>query len=301
MISHITSVNTIGSRLIMDLRNPETSGFLVSSPEGLGPVSTKINTSNNPSGDGYYYTSSFMDYRTIKLPIIFWEQNVGNRTIEQLRREVYAYFPLKSKVGLIIETDTSNTTRTGMIFGYVEKIDPTFFEVATGVTISLICPDPFFRKVTYRSNHEYLLTDFDAFDTEANLSWNSSTHKFTGTINYTGDFQTGFVTELSKISESNAYDKDVRIDAGDRFLTLETYRGGSYIPSGTGTLAISTITRGKYIRYGNQDRFSYFNTSSDEWPILFIGNNTVNVYAATDLNTTFSTVKVKYHTLYGGM
>lgn len=312
MINRVTSINSRGEALVMDLRRPDLSGFLLSSPNGFGPIDSEINTSTNPSGDGYYYTSSFTNYRTITLPILFWEENPNHYDIEALRRIAYKHFPIKGQIALVINSDTSgiNNGRSGMIFGYVQKTEATIFAQSTGITVTLICPNPWFKSVPYKtdattytwSDFNYLYTvDAEIIDNDIARRRNNITYR--ASINNIGETSVGFISDIMFRESMERYDKEILIENIDTYLKLSCYRGQKLLVS-SDRLVVSTILHEKEISVypsetnTKENRFFYFENASDEWPVLSVGNNIIDI--SIDENV-IESVKIKYPILYGGM
>lgn len=122
-----------------DLLKPESTGFLVYKIDGLGPGDIDVHTSERPF-DGDYFISTRKPKRPISIYIKpIW---IAGKTIEQLRNELYRYFPMKKELTLVFETHS----RTAMISGYVSNIAPDIFSAAETVQIDIVCPDPYFSK-----------------------------------------------------------------------------------------------------------------------------------------------------------
>lgn len=140
MIKSITVTNYLGDSIKLELGNPEESGFIVKSIDGLGPGKATINSSEISTTDGSFYNSSRISSRNIVISLLF----LPKETIEDTRQRSYKYFPIKRKVTLLVETDN----RIGEISGYVESNEPDIFSKEEGSDISIICPDPFFYSVS---------------------------------------------------------------------------------------------------------------------------------------------------------
>lgn len=147
MIQSVTVTNYLGEKIHMVLTRPEDSGFAITKIDGLGPGKADINISEIATTDGGVYNSARMDSRNIVLNLKFWgtelkdwEGKRYNASIEELRQLTYKYFPLKSNVSVVIETDN----RIGEIQGYVESNEPDIFSKEEGCQISIMCPDPMF-------------------------------------------------------------------------------------------------------------------------------------------------------------
>lgn len=189
MIESVTITNYLGEDITLVLARPESSGFVITSIEGLGPVSASINTTKVATNDGSMFNSALLDERNIVMSLIFLDD--GNRTIEDIRHETYKYFPIKRNVHLLIKTDT----RTLETDGYVESNEPDIFSSQESTSISIICPDPFF----YSPRHD--ITDFSnvypafefPFGTENNSTWEFDRMYDTteATVKYEGDHEVG--------------------------------------------------------------------------------------------------------------
>lgn len=135
MIKSITVTNYLDETIVLDMRFPEKSGFLVKSITGLGPVKANINVADIATGDGGSYNSARATSRNIVMKLGF----MFAPTVEAVRQKSYKYFPLKKKVRLTIETDN----RICETYGYVEKNEPDIFSKNESTSISIICPDPY--------------------------------------------------------------------------------------------------------------------------------------------------------------
>ncbi len=136
MIKSVTVTNPKGESLTMDIFNPEQSGIVIRSIDGLGPPEANIGMTELTTTDGSIYSSSRVTSRNIVLNLIF----LFSPDIETVRHKIYRYFPLKKKVELIVETDY----RRLRVSGYVETDEPDIFSEQEGTQISIICPDPYF-------------------------------------------------------------------------------------------------------------------------------------------------------------
>lgn len=137
MIEAVTVINDQGDFCRMELRNPEKSGFLITSIDGIGPADANVSITELSANDGGVFNSARIKTRNILLNLAF----LPNPTIEDTRLSTYRYFPLKKWVTLLFETDNRNL----LIDGVVEKNDPDIFSENESTQISILCPDPFFR------------------------------------------------------------------------------------------------------------------------------------------------------------
>lgn len=138
MIKSIIVTNHLGDSIKLELTRPELSGFVVKNIEGLGPVKANMNMTKIAMGDGVVYNSAYIDRRDIVMTLEFLQSET--ESIEDIRHKSYKYFPIKRKVGIVIETDR----RVVKTEGYIEANEPTIFSANEGCSITIACPDPYF-------------------------------------------------------------------------------------------------------------------------------------------------------------
>lgn len=152
MIKSLTVTNYLGESLKLELTCPEKSGFAVKNIDGIGPGKADIHVTEMATGDGSIYNSSRLNTRNIVLSLKLLEKP----TIEAMRHESYKYFPIKTQVTLLFETDN----RKCQIIGQVESNESTIFSDDEIAQISIICPDPYFYSV------DETLTIFSGIDSQ---------------------------------------------------------------------------------------------------------------------------------------
>lgn len=137
MIKSVKVTNFRGESIDIPMSEAgNTTGLLIKSITGLGPVKANINTTELATRDGSIYNSSRAESRNIVLTFIFKE----NPTIEDTRQMTYKYFPIKKKLTLTFYTDN----REVKIDGYVESNEPNIWSQLEETQISIICPNPWF-------------------------------------------------------------------------------------------------------------------------------------------------------------
>lgn len=137
MIKKVHVTNPEGDTLVLELTNPEASGFVVLPITGLGPVKANVSMTNLATIDGGIYNSARAESRNI----VFQLQFLPKPTIEDTRHLSYKFFPLKKQVKLVIETDT----RILETVGFVESNEPVIFAKEETTQISILCPDSYFE------------------------------------------------------------------------------------------------------------------------------------------------------------
>lgn len=202
MIKAITAVNDRGESLRIELTKPMETGFLVKNIDGLGPGKATINTTEMATYDGAMYNSSRFNQRTIT--ITFKYLNVP--TIEDVRQKSYKYFPINQQITLIVET----TNRTAEINGWVESNEANIFDKAETATISIVCPDPYFKLYGSKGTEVHVFYGVDAlfefqFEndslTEPMLEFGSIQEKREQNIFYTGDAEVGMSFIMNALGE----------------------------------------------------------------------------------------------------
>lgn len=285
MIRSVTVTNYLGDSKVLELANPEPSGFVIASIEGLGPVKSNINTTDLASNDGALYNSARLETRNIVFDIVFLEHS----TIEDTRQLTYKYFPIKKPVTLVFKVDN----REAMTLGYVESNEPTIFSEREGCQISIICPDPYFYSTGEGGT---TVTVFSGVQPNFQFPWSNESLEIPliemgiienlkeRTIYYTGDSETGVVIQIHAIGRA---DNITIYNTGTReTFTIDTDRlqalTGYGIVAGD-DIEISTL-RGKkritLLRNGVQTNILNCIDKNSSWFQLAKGDN-VFTYIAT--------------------
>lgn len=207
MIKSVRVTNYLGDSIKLILREPERSGFLIKSIEGLGPTIANINTTDISTNDGSMFNSARLNQRNIVLDVAFVE-TTDHETIEDIRQKSYKYFPIKKDVELVIETDNRRVQTTG----YVESNEPDIFSASEDTRISIICPDPYFysygedgtNKTPFYSIEPVFEFPFSNDDLEEPLVVLSEIQLITeGVVTYTGDAEIGVTIHIHAIGPAS--------------------------------------------------------------------------------------------------
>lgn len=202
MIHSITVTNPKGEALVLELTNPEKSGLLVKSIEGLGPPRANINGSELATTDGMYFSSARADSRNIILNLGMHSRDrnskYGTLSIEESRHLTYSYFPLKKEITITVKTDSQ------ILFakGYVESNEPDIFSKEEACTISVICPDPWWYeaggdRTVFSGVHGIFEFPFSNESlTEPLLEFGQIWLDTTATLNYKGTVDTGITITI---------------------------------------------------------------------------------------------------------
>jgi hypothetical protein len=150
----MTVTNARGDTLDLPIRNPMATGYNVVAIDGLGPVDAVLQTSNTVTTDGVIFNGARKDEREIIINLAYYPES--GKSIEELRHGTYKYFPEKEEVTLVFHADTRSVRTTGI----VESNDISIFSEKEASSITIKCPDPWFRiddelnRVTSFSNVE---------------------------------------------------------------------------------------------------------------------------------------------------
>lgn len=303
MLKSVTVVNYLGESLTMDLRNPEKTGYIITSITGLGPGKATINATEIATNDGGVYNSARLKSRNIVLSIKY----LWTKPIETLRQNSYKYFPIKKKVKLVFELDN----RTAEIEGYVETNDPNIFSNSEGASISIICPDPnFYSAEGFHENTSFSgITSLFEFPfsneslTEDLIEFGDIQYKSEQIIRYEGDAEIGIILTIHAIGSAGSvtvYNVDTRetmVLDNDKLAALT----GAGISTGD-TITISTVRGDKYVRLLRAGvTTNILNTLSKQssWFQLKKGDN---IFAfSTEFGTTNLQFSVANRTIYEGL
>ena len=266
MIKSVTITNHLDESIKLDLFNPEESGFIIKSIEGLGPVKANINFKELATNDGSIDNSARLSSRNIVMSLQFME----SPTIEETRLKSYKYFPIKRNIKFLIETDD----RICETIGRVETNVPTIFSNAEGCQISILCPNPYFYSAGENGTNQTIfygtepLFEFPFSNeslTEDLIEFGSIENRTEGTIYYDGDAEIGITIQIHAVGEAEGlviYNTKTReimrinddklkslmgsgIQAGDE-ITITTSRGekGIYmLRSGVTTNILNSLEK----------------------------------------------------------
>lgn len=113
----------------------QNSPFTISEIEGLNPPDATINLSELALIDGAKYNSAKLNVRTINIAFAIEYEAAKNR--------IAAYKVLKSKQ--YVKLYYNGSYRQVYIEGYIESINIDYFEIKQIVTVTILCPSPYFK------------------------------------------------------------------------------------------------------------------------------------------------------------
>lgn len=145
MITSLTVVNEYNNYISITVGDPSAKYF-IKNIDGLGPVKADITTSTYVTRDGSSFQNARATFRNIVMQLGFNPTySTSNDPYGDLRRDLYSYFSPKSKIIIVFENVNMEPV---YIDGWVESFEPTIFSKDPDVTISIICPEPYFSSLT---------------------------------------------------------------------------------------------------------------------------------------------------------
>lgn len=304
MIKSVTVTNYLGESLLLELSNPWEVGIAITKIEGLGPVKASINSTEISSGDGARFNSARIGTRNI----VFTFRLLEAPTVEDSRQKTYKYFPIKTNVTLLFETDN----RLCQITGYVESNKPNIFSEEEDTQVSIICPNPYFISMENGGMNTVVF-----FGAESTFEFPFSNESLTdpliifGNIKlrqeeivpYDGDSQVGFTIKihaLGEVRQITIYNTKTRETMKIDTDILNEITGSGIIAGDE--ITISTIKGDKHItllRDGEETNILNALGKDVDWFQLAKGDNRfayICEYGAENLE--FS---INYQTLYEGV
>jgi len=301
MIEKIIVTNHLGDTITMEMRFPESSGFLIRSVGGLGPSKAEINQMEVSVLDGSFFNSSRVVSKDITLELGFLEEP----TIETVRQKSYKYFPIKKPVKL--EIVTSN--RTAYIYGHVESNEPNIFSKQQTTIIVIKCQSAYFLasdsgNVFFGSLNpvfEFPFSNESLVDPLINFG--DIVYETSHNIYYTGDADVGMVFNIH--SSGLVSGLTIYKPAAGQSISLDsaiiTSITGADISAGD-DIILSTIVGGKYvklIRGGIEYNILNALGKFPNWFKLERGDNLFS-YSAT-LGETYLQFGISFNIVYEGM
>lgn len=292
MIHSVIVTNHLGESLTLELGSPEKSGLLIRRIEGLGPPQASINSYDLATIDGSRFVSSRVQTRNIVINLMpIWTEG---SSVENNRLKAYKYFPIKQRITFRVLTDN----RDAYVIGYVESNEADIFSNEETLTISILCPDPYFyefeeQTVMFTGIDPEFEFEFSNESTSAKLIELSEVKTLNAkTIEYTGDAEIGFLISLRIMGTVSG---DIFIYNPDTYegMTIDT----SKITTGLNSndyINISTVKGKKsvyHIRGSTRTNIINALDHDSDWFVLRKGGNTL-IYDA-DVggdNLTFSVI-----------
>lgn len=304
MIKTVTVTNYLGESLTLELKNPWDVGIAITKIEGLGPVKADINSTEISSGDGARFNSARISTRNI----VFTFRLLEAPTVEDSRQKTYKYFPIKTNVTLLFETDN----RLCQITGYVESNKPNIFSEEEDTQISIICPNPYFISMSNGGmNTVVLFGDEPVFEfpfsneslTDPLIVFGNIKLRQEEIVPYDGDSEVGFTIKmhaLGEVRQITIYNTKTRETMKIDTDILNEITGSGIVAGDE--ITISTIKGDKHITLlRNGEEINILNALGKDvdWFQLVKGDNRfayICEYGAKNLE-----FNINYQTLYEGV
>lgn len=301
MIKTVTVTNYLNQSIVLDLRFPEKSGFLVKSITGLGPAKASINKTEIATNDGSLFNSARVESRNIVMNL----KLLAKPTIEDTRQKSYKYFPLKKKIKLAFETDN----RTVETIGYVESNEPDIFSSSESTLISIICPDPYFYSssktttVFYGVDPNFEFPFSNESLTENLIEFGIIKSNSRQTVYYDGDTEVGITIHIHCIGEVTnltIYNTNTRESMHIDDEKLEAIVGSKLKASDD--IIISTLKNSKSIQLFRDGVYTNILNCLDKNTDWFRLSKGDNIFAYTvDYGTTNVEFRIEHQNAYEGI
>jgi len=178
--------NKIGDQLQFGAGSP----FTITDIQGLNPPDATINTSQIALIDGSKYNSAKVNPRQINLAFAIEYSAAYNRI------QMYKVLKAKQWIRFMYTGDQ----RDVYIDGYIQSIDIAYFEMKQIVTVSILCPAPFFKEAQIIVNElKNIISAFHfpfASTASPQLVMGYYSNDAGITIENTGDLECGLIIEL---------------------------------------------------------------------------------------------------------
>jgi hypothetical protein len=178
--------NKIGDQLQFGAGSP----FTITDIQGLNPPYATINTSQIALIDGSKYNSAKVNPRQINLAFAIEYSAAYNRI------QMYKVLKAKQWIRFMYTGDQ----RDVYIDGYIQSIDIAYFEMKQIVTVSILCPAPFFKEAQIIVNElKNIISAFHfpfASTASPQLVMGYYSNDAGITIENTGDLECGLIIEL---------------------------------------------------------------------------------------------------------
>lgn len=109
--------------------------FTITNIEGLNPPDATINTNTVALLDGERFNSAKIKMRTLNIAFMI------EYDAEKNRRKVYQVARMKDEVLVSYKSDTMDV----FIYGRITKLNISYFDMKQLVTLSIICPSPYWK------------------------------------------------------------------------------------------------------------------------------------------------------------
>ena len=262
--------------------------FTVVEIEGLSSPEATINMSDLALVDGKRYNSAKTQVRTLNIAFAIEYDAARNRL------EVYKVLRVKKPVRMIYESLVRNV----YIDGYVQQVEISHFEMKQIVTLTMVCPQPYFKQNSIASS--LLATNIQAFHfpfaiTEEEpipLGFYSASPSVT--VDNAGEADTGLLIEI-QFTGTVGSPTITDLYSSEYFTVTDTFYNGQ-------TLTINTFRGEKtaYIEFNGMIYDELPNVADGStWFQLSTPRTFVVSFASGDIDDV--SVKFSYYPLFEGV
>ena len=282
---NVTLENSRGQTLEF---NSPSSPFTITEMQGLSAPDATINTSSNSYLDGEKFNSAKAQMRSINILIKINRDPEANR--------IALYKILKSKQ--YIKFNYKGKYRDVYIEGYIESMPTSLFESIQNMTVTILCPSPYFKSAQEMINEMNSIVEMFRFPfaiTKTEPKPFSYIETITmATIENEGDIETGMTIELyatQKVVNPKIFNYETAEFIGLNF-EMET---GDLIEISTsrGNKKIRLLREGEYTNIFNS------RMRGSTWLTLQDGENIFTYEADEGLNNL--RVVFRHYNLYEGI
>ena len=263
--------------------------YAISEIDGLNPPSASIVTSETSLFDGAKFVSSKTETRQLDIAIAI------QRNAEENRIALYDVVRIKQYIKVLYK----NGKRNVFIEGYVSDFSIDYFAQTQEATISILCPEPYFKDAEeIIAGVNLIITKFTfpfAIESTKKVTLGEYEEVLEANVVNDGDVQSGMVIEIhanGEVKNPVIYNRETTEFFG---LDIELEQGDSvYINTTVGQKSVQLFRDAEYTNI-----FNYIKQRST-WLQLAQGDN-IFTYEADEDTTSNMDVTFTYRHLYQGV
>lgn len=233
------------------------NGFYISNITGVDPAKSSIPLSPYANINASVVGTPTTDSRNMVLTIDLDPDFSKGETYESIRDRVYGLLSPNNRYRFLIEYD--NSTRSRFIEGYVESNEIEYFSQSQIMTVSIVCPKPYFVSqstitLTHTANSGvYKLSTVPSAQTRFGVKLNGPL------VNPSFETATGTITYNGTVGENDTL----------QISTLDGAKTVTFSPGGSNPVRVygrTTGTINQYLGPGQSDWFRVYSTNTDSKP-----------------------------------
>lgn len=258
--------------------------------DGLYPPSSTINTSEISLYDGARFTSSKVDMRQLEIQIAI------ERDAERNRIALYRVIKTKKYIKIYYQ----NGVRDVYIEGYISDMNIDYFANKQTVTISILCPEPYFKDAQEIIDGISSIIDNFTFPFAITATEKIPLGYYDDILELNaineGDVACGMIIEI--LASGEVINPAIFNRETTEFIRLKTMlqRGDVvYINTAQGQKSVQLLRAGKYINLFNSI------DQGSTWLQLEPGDNVFTYQADGESSVTYMEVRFIHQHLYEGV